>query len=130
MNGLKKLLIILSLLFSVWCCSSYCYGQSSPTLDFTPPKSVFDELNQNLDSLEQSYQMLRIENRNLKDDLKTLEVLQNEQIKYSTNLELQSKALERKYKFWRTTSIVSISVLVPTITITTITLIVKNNIRP
>lgn len=130
MNGLKKLLVTLLALFSVWCCSYYCYGQSSQTLDFTPPKSVFDELNQNLDSLEQNWNLLKTENQNLKERLTTLEALQKEQILYSTNLELQSKALEKKYKFWKTTSVVSICISVPVITITTITLIVKNNIRP
>lgn len=127
---MKKFLIILSLLFSVCCCSYYCYGQSSPTLDFTPPKSVFDELNQNLDSLELNYQMLKTENQSLQKQLETYERLQKEQTLYSTNLEVQSKAYEKKYKFWRTTSIASISISVPVITITTIALVVKNNIRP
>lgn len=130
MNGLKKFLVILIMLFSVGYCSYYCYGQSLQTLDFTPPKSVFDDLNQNLDSLEQNYQMLKIENQNLQKQLETYERLQKEQTLYSTNLEIQSKAYEKKYKFWKTTSIVSISISVPVITITTITLIVKNNIRP
>lgn len=130
MNGLRKFLAILIMLFSVGYCSYYCYGQSSQTLDLSPPKGIFDELNQNLDSLEQNLVMLKTENENLRKQLETLETLQKEQTLYSTNLELQSKALEKKYKFWKTTSIISVSISVPVITITTISLIVKNNIRP
>lgn len=130
MSGLKKLLVILVLLFSVGCCSYYCYGEQSQTLDFTPPKSIFDELNNDLTTLEQNWNLLKTENQNLQLQLETLETLQKEQIKYSTNLEIQSKAYEKKYRFWRNTSVVLTCILVPTVITTTITLIVKNNIRP
>ena len=117
MNGLKKFLVILIMLFSVGYCSYYCYGQSLQTLDFTPPKSVFDDLNESLTQLELSLNLLKIENERLQK-------LQNEQATYLHKLELQSKTYEKKSVFWRNTSIALICISVPTVT--TLLIVVKN----